>query len=67
MGVYKDSVGYKIELGEKYQGYVLNTKADIYSHKGNTLYVSDWEMLKYTLIHKSRMRPILSERIFQYR
>ena len=41
MGDYKDSVGYKIELGEKYKGYVFNTNADIYSHKGTTLYVSD--------------------------
>ena len=41
MGVYKNSVGYKIDMGEKYKGYVFNTTAPIYSYHGTTLYVSD--------------------------
>ncbi len=46
---YYEALGYKVELGEKYKGFVFNTDAPIYMHKGSTLYFSGKERIKLNL------------------
>ncbi|WP_349408665.1 VCBS repeat-containing protein [Pseudalkalibacillus sp. SCS-8] len=49
IGPYNQSIGYKVELGEKYTGFLFNTDAPIYMNKGSTLYFSGKEKIKLKL------------------
>ncbi|WP_221567014.1 VCBS repeat-containing protein [Alkalihalobacillus sp. TS-13] len=46
---YEHSIGYKVEMGEKYKGFVFSTDAPVYTNIGSTLYFSGKDNIKLKL------------------
>ncbi|MCF6138785.1 FG-GAP-like repeat-containing protein [Pseudalkalibacillus berkeleyi] len=57
IGPYNQSLGYKVELGEKYKGFIFNTDAPIYMNNGSTLYFSGKEKIQLKLATEYRDQP----------
>ncbi|WP_408007900.1 FG-GAP-like repeat-containing protein [Pseudalkalibacillus sp. A8] len=54
---YEQSIGYKVEMGEKYKGFVFNTDAPIHMNTGSTLYFSGKDKVKLKLMTKYVNEP----------
>ncbi|WP_261131732.1 VCBS repeat-containing protein [Bacillus sp. Marseille-Q3570] len=56
-GNYQNAIGYKVEMGEKYKGFLFNTDSSVYMYDGTTLYFKGFGKTKLTLDTEKNTKP----------